>query len=210
VYIPKHFEEKRVPVLHAFMAAHPFATLVTMSAAGLIASHIPIVLERDGTELGVLRGHLSRANPQWRGAVPGVEALAIFHGPEQYITPAWYPEKVETGKVVPTWNYVAVHAYGPLRIVEDAAWLREHLETLTNAHEAQRPEPWRVSDAPEEYVATMAKGIVGFELPVTRLEGKWKVSQNRSEEDRRGIQAGLDALGTPEGSAMQALVKERS
>lgn len=135
--------------------------------------------------------------------------LAIFNGPEHYITPSWYPEKAETGKVVPTWNYVAVHVYGNLRIVEDAAWLRSHLEALTNIHEAQMAAPWKVSDAPQDYVNTIAKGIVGFELAVTRIEGKWKASQNRSERDRQGVATGLGALGTKEARATQTLVEER-
>jgi transcriptional regulator len=214
MYIPKHFEETRLPVLHAFVEAHPFCTLVTMGAAGLVASHIPMVLARDGASLGVLRGHVSRANPQWREFLPEVEVLAIFLGPEHYITPAWYPEKAETGKVVPTWNYAAVHVYGRMTAMEDAAWVRQHVETLTNIHEAGRPEAgagkaWKVSDAPEEFVTTMLRGIVGLELVVTRIEGKWKVSQNRPERDRQGVAEGLGGLATESSLAMKALVEER-
>jgi transcriptional regulator len=224
VYIPKHFEETRVAVLHALVEAHPLGTLVTMGAAGLIASHIPMVLELDGTELGVaardgaglgmLRGHVSRANPQWREFCPEVEALAIFSGPEHYITPAWYAEKAETGKVVPTWNYSVVDVYGRLRVIEDAAWLRTHVERLTNIHEAGRAmagagEAWKVGDAPEDYVTTMLRGIVGLEIAVSRMEGKWKVSQNRGERDREGVAAGLGELETESGRAMKALVEER-
>jgi transcriptional regulator len=209
MYIPKHFEETRVPVLHAFVDAHPFGILITMGAAGMIASHIPMVLEHVGDSPGVLKGHISRANPQWREFSADVEALAIFNGPEHYITPTWYAEKVETGKVVPTWNYAAVHVYGRMKIMEDAQWLRAHLETLTNVHEAGFAIPWKVSDAPEEYVATMMKGIVGVELAVTRIEGKWKASQNRAERDRQGVAAGLGALETEKSRAMQALVEAR-
>jgi transcriptional regulator len=209
MYIPKHFEETRVPVLHAFVEAHPFCTLVTMGSSGLIASHIPVVLEREGTSLGVLKGHVSRANPQWREFTPEVEALAIFVGPDHYITPSWYAEKAETGNVVPTWNYAAVHAYGWLAIVKDAAWLRAHVEALTKIHEAERSTPWKVSDAPEEYVSAMVKGIVGLELAVTRIEGKWKASQNRSERDRQGVAQGLGELATENSRAMKALVEER-
>ena len=136
MYIPKHFEETRLPVLHTLVEAHPFCTLATMGAGGLMASHIPMLLEREGPALGVLKGHVSRANPQWREFTPEVEALAIFMGPEHYITPTWYAEKAETGKVVPTWNYAVVHAYGRLRVVEDTAWLRGHVEALTKTHEA--------------------------------------------------------------------------
>ena len=209
MYIPKHFAEQRVPVLHRFVDAHSFGTLITMGASGLIASHIPMVLEREDSSLGTLKGHISRANLQWREFAPEIEALAIFSGPEHYISPGWYPEKVETGKVVPTWNYVAVHVYGQMKIVEDAKWLRAHLEALTNIHESAMENPWKVSDAPGDYIAAMANGIVGFEFAITRMEGKWKASQNRSEKDRQGVAAGLGELGTEEGRAMQALVEQR-
>jgi transcriptional regulator len=209
MYVPRHFEETRLPVIHGLIEAHPFGTLVTMGSAGLIASHIPLVLERDGTELGVLRGHLSRANAQWKEFSTDVEALAIFSGPHHYVTPTWYPEKAETGKVVPTWNYAVVHAYGRVSIHENADWLRAHLETLTNIHEAGSATPWKVADAPDEYVSAMMKGIVGFELAVTRLEGKWKASQNRSERDRAAVAEGLGKLGTEDSRAMKVLV-ERS
>ncbi len=209
MYIPKHFEETRLPVLHEFIEAHPFCTLVTMGSSGLFASHIPMFLEQDGSSPGVLKGHLSRANPQWREFTPEIEALAIFSGPQHYITPTWYPEKAETGKVVPTWNYAVVHVYGRMTVVEDTTWLREHVEALTNIHEAGTAMPWKVSDAPEEFVSTMAKGIVGLELAVTRIEGKWKASQNRSERDRQGVAAGLEALATDESRAMKRLVDER-
>jgi transcriptional regulator len=209
MYIPKHFAEERVPALHAFVEAYPFGALITMGSSGLIASHIPMVLEHEGGSLGVLKGHISRANPQWREFAPEVEALAIFNGADHYITPTWYPEKAETGKVVPTWNYVAVHVYGRMKVIEDPAWLRAHVEALTNIHEAGNVVPWKVSDAPEDYVATMVKGIVGFEVTVTRIEGKWKASQNRAEKDRQGVATGLGELNTEEARAMQALVEER-
>jgi len=169
-----------------------------------------MVLERDETSLGVLRGHLSRANSQWKEFSAEVEALAIFSGPDHYITPTWYAEKAETGKVVPTWNYAVVHAYGRVTIHEDPQWLRAHLETLTNIHEAGNETPWKVSDAPEEFVSAMMKGIVWFELAVTRLEGKWKVSQNRSEIDRQRVAEGLGELTTESSQAMKLLVRERS
>jgi transcriptional regulator len=175
----------------------------------MIASHIPMMLEREGPALGVLKGHVSRANPQWREFTPEVEALAIFMGPEHYITPTWYAEKAETGKVVPTWNYAVVHAYGRLRVVEDTAWLRGHVEALTKTHEAGMPKPWSVDDAPEDFVSAMLKGIVGLELAVTRMEGKWKVSQNRGERDRGRVAEGLGELGTESSRAMKALVEER-
>jgi len=209
MYIPKHFEETRAPLLHALVEAHPFCTLVTMGTGGLMASHIPMVLEHDGASSGVLQGHVSRANSQWKEFTPEVEALAIFVGPDHYITPTWYAEKAETGRVVPTWNYAVVHAYGRLRVVEDAAWLRRHVEALTKTHETGMARPWKVDDAPEDFVSAMVKGIVGLELAVTRMEGKWKASQNRSERDRRGVAEGLDELGTESSRAMKALVEER-
>ena len=209
MYTPKHFEETRVPVMHELIEAHPFATLISAGGSGLIASHIPMVLERDGAELGVLKGHVSRANPPWREFTPEVEALAIFSGPHHYISPSWYPEKSETGKVVPTWNYAVVHAYGRVKTMEDAEWLREHVSRLTDVHEAGMAAPWKVTDAPEDYITAMIRGIVGLEFAVTRLEGKWKVSQNRPEQDRAGAAAGLGQLATEDSRAMQEMIEER-
>ena len=206
MYIPKANEEKRLPVLHELMTAHPLATLITLNASGLIASHIPLVFEADGSEFGMLRGHISRANTQWRDGDSSVETLAIFAGPQHYITPSWYPAKAEHGKVVPTWNYAVVHAYGPLSWIEDPVWLMAHLETLTSIHEGQFSQPWKVGDAPADFIQALAKGIIGLELPITRLEGKWKVSQNRSMEDREGVAHGLAALDSPESLAMRTLV----
>jgi transcriptional regulator len=210
MYIPQNFREERVPVLHDLIEQNSFSTLITLSSTGLIASHIPMVLDREPAPLGILRGHVSRANPQWRDISADVQALAIFYGPHHYITPSWYPSKTETGRVVPTWNYVAVHAYGPFRIVENPDWLHSHLTNLTTAHEAQFSKPWNLEDAPVEYIEAMAKGIVGVELRIQRLEGKWKVSQNRSASDRDGVVRGLEELDSPESRAMAALVRERS
>jgi transcriptional regulator len=208
MYIPRHNEENRIPVMHELMVSHPLATLVTLGASGLFASHIPMILEEDGSEFGALKGHISRANTQWKDLVPTVDALAIFAGPQHYISPNWYPGTKEHGKVVPTWNYVVVHAYGPLRVIQDEAWLLKNVEKLTNIHEAQSPTPWHVSDAPEDYIRTQLKGIVGMELPIRRLEGKWKVSQNRTDAEREGIVEGLSKLNTPESIAMKNLVEE--
>ena len=212
MYIPKANEETRTPVLHELIRSQPFASLVTFGGSGLFASHVPVILETQGipddqaAPLGVLKCHVSRANTQWKDFAPDVEALAIFSGAQHYISPSWYEEKHATGKVVPTWNYVAVHAYGSLRVLDDADWLRAHVESLTTIHEAASPEPWAVSDAPADYIASIIKGIVGLEMRITRLEGKWKLSQNRSEEDRRGVVEGLDALGTASGDEMKRLV----
>ena len=208
MYIPRAYKEDRLPVLHKFMDDQPFASLITMGTSGLFASHIPMVLEQNGS-MGRLKGHISRANTQWRDYTPSVEALAIFSGPHHYITPSWYPEKQETGKVVPTWNYAVVHAYGHLKVIEDAEWLMAHLTKLTGIHEADSPVPWKVGDAPADYVASLVKGIVGLEMVIERLEGKWKVSQNRSEQDRSGVATGLAELNTPESLTMKALVEKR-
>jgi transcriptional regulator len=209
MYIPKMYEENRVPVLHEFLESNPFASLITMTASGLFASHIPMVLEKDGSELGRLKCHVSRANHQWKEFSPEVEALAIFKGTDHYITPTWYVEKEETGKVVPTWNYEVVHAYGNLRAIQDHDWLHAHVSSLTDIHEATSPEPWHVSDASADYIDSQIKGIVGLEFTITRLEGKWKVSQNRHERDHEGIYKGLDHLNTEASRAMKKLIQTR-
>jgi transcriptional regulator len=207
VYIPRFNEETRLDVMHALIESQPFATLVTMSSSGLIASHIPMVLNRTEGPHGTLRCHLSRANKQWRDLTPSTEALAIFSGAHHYISPNWYPEKAEDGKVVPTWNYAVVHAYGPIRLVEDPTQLLAHLNALTTQHESRFPTPWQVGDAPADYIASQMKGIIGIELPITRIEGKWKVSQNKSERALRAVEQGLEDLNTPEALAMRDLVR---
>jgi transcriptional regulator len=209
MYIPKPNEEKRIAVLHELITSQPFASLVTLGASGLFASHIPMVLEQDGTEFGLLKAHVSRANNQWRNLPTSIDALAIFAGHHHYISASWYPGTKEHGKEVPTWNYVVVHAYGPLKPIEDPHWLRAHLEKLTDAHEASSANPWKVSDAPEDFIRQQIKGIVGLEMPIRRLEGKWKVRQNRTEKDRIAVEEGLTELNTPESLAMRKLL-ERS
>src|SRR5208282_3290334 len=208
MYIPRHNEEKRVPVMHSLIVSRPLGTLVTLGASGLFASHIPMILEDDGSQFGVLKGHISRANAQWRDFVPTVDALAIFAGHQHYISPNWYPGKTEHGKEVPTWNYAVVHAYGPLKAIEDEQWLLTFLNRLTDVHEAPSPVPWKVSDAPADFIQSLLHGIVGLEIPIQRLEGKWKVSQNRTEAERTGVIKGLAKLNTPESLAMKALVEE--
>lgn len=208
MYIPKANEENRVSVMRALMVSQPLATLVTLGASGLFASHIPMVLEDDGSQFGVLQGHMSRANRQWRDFVPTVDALAIFAGHQHYISPNWYPGKVEHGKEVPTWNYAVVHAYGPLKVIEDEHWLLMLVNRLTGIHEAASPVPWKVSDAPEDFIRSQLNEVVGLELPIQRIEGKWKVSQNRTERERKGVIEGLSKLNTPESLAMKALVEE--
>lgn len=209
IYLPSEFKEDRIEILHKAMRDIAFGTLVTLGAEGIIASHIPLLLEDAPAPLGKITGHLARANPQGRGPAPEAEALAIFLGPQAYVTPSWYPSKEETGRVVPTWNYVAIHAYGRLRFIDDPAWKRAHVTRLTRAHEGKRAARWDVDDAPEDYLQGMLKGIIGFELPIARLQGKWKMSQNRREEDRKGTIAGLEAEGDPQSAAVAAIMAAR-
>ncbi|MDD5248026.1 MAG: FMN-binding negative transcriptional regulator [Rhodocyclaceae bacterium] len=203
MYIPPHFAESRIDVLHDLIGAHPLATLVTTSPRGIDANHIPLQLSKDAGAFGCLRGHVARANPLWRDIAADTEALAIFHGPASYISPSWYATKKAHGKVVPTWNYVVVHAYGALRVVDDPAWLRRQLEALTAENEASFAAPWSVAQAPPEYLERMAAAIVGIEMVVTRLVGKWKLSQNQPAENRAGVVAGLAQRGE---TALAALV----
>jgi transcriptional regulator len=197
MYVPTHFAEPRLEVLHRHIAQSGLATLVTLGADGLTATHLPLLLTAEAGPLGTLYGHVARGNPQWRDYDAKVQALAIFLGPDAYISPSWYATKAESGKVVPTWNYLTVHAYGPLQTVTDPDRLREHVARLTERQEAGRQNRWRLTDAPEAYVEGMLKGIVGIEVAISRIEGKWKMSQNRPEADRLGAIAGLEFTGRP-------------
>jgi transcriptional regulator len=208
VYVPKHFEEPRIDVLHALVREHPLGTIVTMTPRGLEANHVPFEVTPEPGPFGTLRGHVARANPLWRDASPDVEALVVFSGASAYISPSWYATKTETGKVVPTWNYAVVHARGALRVIEDEAWLRGFVTALTDRFEAHSDVPWKVSDAPEPFIEQMLGAIVGIEIPLTQLTGKWKVSQNRPERDRAGTAEGLLREGTEAASAMAELVRK--
>lgn len=210
MYLPHHFKESRPEILGAFMREHPFATLVSLGADGLIGSHLPMLWDPVPAPFGTLSGHIARPNPQGEGARDGVEALAIFLGPQAYISPNWYPSKREHGKVVPTWNYIAVHAYGPLTIVDDTEWLRLLVTRLTDLHENLSAVPWKVTDAPAAFVDQMLKGIVGIEIPVTRLEGKWKLSQNRPAADQASTVSGLDARGDTASRAIAEAMRRRT
>jgi transcriptional regulator len=190
MYQPDHFRVDDLPQLHALMRARPFAALISAGSMGLYATHLPTVLKDIGP-FGVVECHLARGNPHWKELAKGDEALMIFQGPEGYITPNWYPSKAKHGKVVPTWNYAAVHAYGRPEVMADKDWLRRHVGELTAQQEADETKPWSLSDAPEAYVEAMLRGIVGFRFAVTRLEGKWKMSQNREPKDREGVVRGL-------------------
>ena len=212
MYTPSHFTETRSEVMQALIAAHPLGTLVTLAAGGLEANHVPfeIVTGPEAGPLGTLRAHDARANSVWRDHARELDALVIFQGPEAYITPTWYVEtKPATGKVVPTWNYCVVHAHGPLRVIDDRDWVRAQVERLVQRHEAAQPSAWRVADAPPDYIEKQLAAIVGIEIPIARLSGKWKVSQNRGDGDRAGVAAGLAATGGAEHAAMAAEVRAR-
>lgn len=195
MYEVEAFREERVDVMHALIRAHPLATLVAVTGEGLDANHLPLLIDPDPLPFGTLRGHVSRANPLWRNVQAGSEVLVVFQGAQGYVTPSWYPTKAQTGKVVPTWNYALVHAYGSLRFHHDREWLRTLVTRLTASQESTREKPWLVTDAPADYVDLMLKAIVGIEIPLTRLQGKWKMSQNRLPQDRDGVVAGLQANG---------------
>lgn len=205
MYIPPLFREDRSEHLSALMRENPLATLVTLGHSGLMASHIPLIYEPVTDSPGMLHGHVARANTQWQEVRPDVEALAIFHGPEAYVSPTWYPSRQQTGRVVPTWNYAVVHAYGRLESYSDALRLRQHVELLTTTYEAGFPSPWTVNEAPKDFIDGLIQGIVGIDIHITRLEGKYKVSQNRSAEDRAGSVQGLLSLGDPESTAIAHL-----
>ncbi len=191
MFTPPAHQRDELPALHGHIEAHGFATLVTLGSHGLIASHIPILIDKDIGPYGRLRGHFSRTNPQWRDIDPEMPALAIFQGPNAYVSPNWYASKREHGKVVPTWNYTAVHASGSLNFTQDADDLAGIVDDLTEIYERLSAQPWRTSDAPAEFIRGRLKGIVGFEMAITKLEGKWKMSQDKPPADRRGVFEGL-------------------
>ena len=205
MYLPDHFRVEDVPQMHALMRARPFAALVSAGPAGLYASHLPTVLKDEGL-YGVIECHLARANPHCRDLAEGGEALMIFQGPDGYITPNWYASKAEDGKVVPTWNYAVVHATGRPEVVNEKVWLLRHVGELTDQQERTEARPWALSDAPDRYVDVMLRGIVGFRFAITRLEGKWKMSQNRELKDQEGVVRGLNTRATGDDLEMAELV----
>jgi transcriptional regulator len=208
MYLPSQFREDDTATLAAFIDANPFATLVTQGPSGLEANHLPLLRLEDARGGLLLQGHIARANDWWKTTSADAAVLVIFEGPHRYITPTWYPTKAETGEVVPTWNYSVVHAHGRIRFVEDPTWTRELVSALTDRHEAGRPTPWRMTDAPESYLESMLQMIVGFEVVVERLEGKFKASQNRIPRDREGVAMGLAADGEP-ADRIQQLVRSK-
>lgn len=201
MYMPSHFEELRQSALHSLIQAHPLATLVIQTPRGIDANHLPLLLKDAEGSNGVLQGHVARGNPLWKEVSAESEVLAIFQGPNRYISPNWYPSKQQHGKVVPTWNYLVVHARGRIQWNHDSGWLRQHLEAMTLFNE-HADNPWQLSDAPLDFIDRMLSGIVGFEVPIAELSGKWKLSQNRSEEDRHGVIEGLKTQSDTSASEM--------
>lgn len=208
MYQPVHFIEDRLEVQHDLIRANPLGLLVSAGAGGLMADHIPFIVDSTDGASGTLRCHVARANPHWRALQSVDECMVVFQGPQAYISPSLYPSKREHGRVVPTWNYAVVQAWGCPRVIEDDVWLRQQIGALTHHQEAGQREPWAVSDAPEPFVAAQIRAIVGIEIPIARIEGKWKVSQNRADADRAGVAAGLQTQSSGR-SAMADLVLER-
>jgi transcriptional regulator len=206
MYVPTHHEETDAAVLHALIRSHPLGAWVAQGDGELLANHIPFLLDPSRGEHGTLTGHVARANRVWRSFSTTVDSVVIFQGAEAYITPSWYPSKHQHGKAVPTWNYAVVHAHGAPRAIEDRDWLLQHLTRLTDTQEAAQALPWKVADAPRDFLERLMDAIVGIEIPIARLVGKWKVSQNRPEPDKRGVVAGLLARGDAPSRAMASLV----
>ena len=198
MYIPAQFDEENIEVMHELIRAKPLATLVTLNPSGIEANHIPMVLSAESGPYGTLCGHVARSNPLWHEHPENTDVLLVFHGAESYITPSWYASKQESGKVVPTWNYVSVQAKGKLRVIHEPNWIRSQLESLTAHNEAGFDHPWTVSDAPHEFTTKLLEVIVGIEIVITELKGKWKVSQNRSAQDQMSVANGLTERGCDE------------
>lgn len=208
MYTPSQFAETRLEVLHRLMRSKPLATLVTLTPEGLVANPIPLYLRVDGSPWGTLAGHVARSNPLWRDTDTATQVLAIFQGPDAYISPSWYATKQEHGKVVPTWNYAVVQARGPLRVIDDPVWIRAQLLDLTHQQEAAFAQPWAVDDAPRDYTDKLLAALVGIEIPISQLTGKWKVSQNQPPANQVGVVQGLTDGGDDEAGAMARLVKQ--
>ena len=209
MYLKPQFEETRIDVLHEIARAHPLGTFIALTDAGVSVDHMPFVLSAEGGNCGTLRSHVPRSNPVWTALNGDVEAVTVFHGPDSYIRPSWYPSKQVHGKVAPTWNFVVVHARGKPTAIDDADWLLRHLNELTDEHESEHMQPWKVADAPDDYRDSMISRLVGIEMPIDSMVGKWKVSQNRPLADRRGVADGLRLRGDEASMAMERLVRER-
>jgi transcriptional regulator len=210
MYQPAAHVETDLVTLHALMRAHPLGAWVTLGTEGLIANHVPFLLDTTRGEFGTLCCHVARANPVWKSFSKELPSVVMFQGANTYITPSWYPSKHEHGKAVPTWNYAVVHAHGTPVLRDDAAWVRTQVDALTQTHEGRQALPWKVSDAPDDFIEQLINVIVGIEIPITRLEGKWKVSQNRPLGDKLGVVAGLTAQQTDEAQSMAAMVQRHT
>jgi transcriptional regulator len=210
MYLPAAFREDRREVQFELIRAHPLGLLITGTNGGLMANPVPCMAYENEGAHGVLRAHVARANPQWQELAAARECLVVFQGPQAYISPTWYATKRETHKVVPTWNYATVHVWGRPQIFEDPTWLRRQIGDLTHAQENTRPQPWKISDAPVGFIDAQFKAIVGIEILIERIEGKWKMSQNRSEADRQGAVQGLVAGGEASQAAVAVAIVERA
>jgi transcriptional regulator len=208
MYIPKFHEQSDLGTLHALMRSHPLATWATLGEDELIINHLPFQLDDSQGRYGLLRCHVARANSVWQLFSKTVPSIVVFHGPETYVSPSWYPSRQAHGRVLPTWNYTVVHAHGIPAIIEEPARLIEHLTQLTAGQERMQAVPWHLTEAPAGFIEQMARNIVGIEIPISRLFGKWKVSQNRMASDRDGVAAGLRSSNAEDSAAMAALVDE--
>jgi len=206
MYLPAHFEESNLTVLHSLIRSHPLGAWVTQIEGALVVNHIPFLIDASRGALGTLVGHVARPNAVWKSCSREAESVVVFQGPEHYISPSWYPSKQETGKVVPTWNYAVVHARGVPIVFEDPERLRAHVTALTELHEADADIPWQVSDAPADFIGNLLRGIVGIEIPIASLTGKWKVSQNRGDADRRAVVEALRRQGDSRSTTMAELI----
>lgn len=210
MYVPKVYAQPDTVQLQQLIRDYPFATLIVLTDQGLEANHLPLVLRDDGSEYGVLAGHVARTNSIWQNFKTEQDVLVVFHGPDAYISPSFYPSKQEHGKVVPTWNYTVVHASGKMRVVDDGKWLLQLLNELTDDHEQQYDQPWAVADAPAEFVEKLLNAIVGIEIPISSLLGKWKLSQNQSDQNRQGVIAALESSDSASQRKIASLVKSAS
>jgi transcriptional regulator len=215
MYLPSYHEEKDLDVLHTLIQTYPLGTWVSMTDDGLDANHIPFILDKSRGELGVLRAHVARANPVWKTLSSNVPSIVTFQGPQSYITPNWYPSKQIAGKVVPTWNYTVVHAHGVATVIQDRAWILQMVSDLTDINEASttlgasNAAAWKVSDAPEEFIQRLLAAIVGIEIPITAIKGRWKLSQDEAMEDRMGTVKGLREVGTTNSTVLSNWVNSR-
>ncbi|MCV2355599.1 FMN-binding negative transcriptional regulator [Paucibacter sp. B2R-40] len=209
MYVPPYHAQTELNSVQSLIEAQPLGAWVISGAEGLIANHIPFILDRSRGEFGTLRAHVSRANPVWQQLAASTDSLVMFQGPQSYITPSWYPTRLTEGKVVPTWNYVVAHAHGKARAVEDPRWILQLLRDLTEHSEAQQALPWKIEDAPLDFISRLARAVVGIEIPISKLQGKWKLSQDEAMPDRLGTADKLLALGDANSVALAGLVTEQ-